>query len=337
MPVPGRQSLRASIAATLQEQTGDLIGKPSVKHKIRVVAETLDEEHHLVREEWNVLRQYSDFVALHKQLKSQVTEEQPSRKFLSCRDSFGAPVALLPSLISRKAAVTGVSVGWKFVEQRSKLIDLYLQRITTPGHVLQTSTEVMKFLSCPEYVPADSDSDVYSPMDYQRTPLGPIANLSREDYGHLPLFPQNCQRSAVQHVKDDDDGDTPTPTEGEESAPSATARKEGETAEGATIKNQRGAAQEVREPEPQETSLVAERLRAVKVKEVQECGFELVKQLFHLDNATFIRSRIIEVIRGMSFLVTGNQKQVGGHSPVGFCMLVLIPSARPLFSLHKSS
>jgi len=113
----------------------DVFSKSQVTmYKIKVTGSRFssDDPHTIVKEEWVVARRYNGFVTLHKQLKSQVS-------------SLGSRL-LLPTLPPKRTLTKGFNEE-KFVMERGRDLNEYLQHLLREGNALGGSFELATFLS----------------------------------------------------------------------------------------------------------------------------------------------------------------------------------------------
>jgi hypothetical protein len=147
------------VAAPRERRTFGDAANPALRYKIRCVCERLVETDgegandesggRIVREEFCIMRRYNDFVTLHRNLKAQLTENNPKNKTLSAL-SGGGFMLLLPTLPPKKQLNIGGAS--KFLEQRGRKLSSYLSLLLNRRHVLCGCSELVGFLSAAEEV-----------------------------------------------------------------------------------------------------------------------------------------------------------------------------------------
>ena len=86
--------IQAEIVDYVQYQSGDILRSSTVEYKLRVKRFThaIDNDD-VVLEEWCIFRRFTDFSALHKQLRSQVGEQAVGNNIAQkLRDSIDRPL-----------------------------------------------------------------------------------------------------------------------------------------------------------------------------------------------------------------------------------------------------
>jgi hypothetical protein len=158
-------NLEAKVEGVVKQTGNEMFAKPVIMYKIRCVCERVvavagggvgensssgSGGEKVVREEWVCMRRYNDFVSLHKNLKAQLTENNPRTKELSVHEAGGKGnrMLLLPTLPPKKNLNVAVGMGGsKFLEQRGRGLNVYLKYMLDRHHVLSGCSELKNFLS----------------------------------------------------------------------------------------------------------------------------------------------------------------------------------------------
>jgi hypothetical protein len=277
------------------------------------------------REEWTVLRSLREFTMFHKHIKGQVAplehSASTSAKLVGSVSAAFTIVGgnatvnerqrgpLVPSLSqATKAGNIGVSTK-RVMERRMKLLDQYLKYLISPTNMLSRCPELLTFLGACTPVPPIIVSDK-GPDEY-----------GREDITCVELVAESLKAGVVQ-VKKGSQANVSTYTVGSRSAgENATAKVSPSEAESSDDGLSISASETVsvipesakpilqEQNQPNHAAMEMARIRAgeISLKDVRRGIFQLLKDLFDLDNASFFRSRVISVIRTMSVAVTSEQ------------------------------
>ena len=277
------------------------------------------------REEWTVLRSLRDFTVFHKHIKGQVAplehSASTSAKLVGSVSAAFTIVGgnatvnerergpLVPSLFqATKAGNIGVSTK-KVMERRMTLLDQYLKYLISPTNMLSRCPELLAFLGACTPVSPTFVSDK-GPDEY-----------GREDITCVELVSESLKAGVVQ-VKKGNQTNVSTCTVGNRSAgDNASAKGSPSEAESSDDGKSTSASETVgvilepakpiekEQNQPNHAAMEMARIRAgeLSLKDVRRGIFQLLKDLFDLDNASFFRSRVISVIRTMSVAVTSEQ------------------------------
>ena len=291
----------------------------------------------LLSEEWVVYRQFRDFSVLHRHLKSQVNPSESSAgagaKIVGAATGLATAAlnmgtgngpagansvnvsrgnrksGLVPSLgQATKANALGV-VTKKSVEKRRVYLNQYLNYLLSPKNLLNQCPELLKFLGAyvalPSEVKVDGTvvedfNDVLGRSEMKRSflnrdtlsapmrrrlnltasPLGPIKSESGTDNDKTSF-----SSSQKQFMKKSDLIASIQSTTNPKQISSQQLRK---------ISSAHQIAR----------TAVLTRIRKVKFSNVRNVCFDIVRNLFDLDNASFFRSRMISALKTMSYAVT---------------------------------
>lgn len=300
----------------------------------------------IFREEWFILRPFRDFTTLHKHLKSQVSTAESSagagaRLVGAATAAFtvgggGAGgqkqrKALIPSLgQATKAGALGATK--KSVERRKELLSGYLDHLLSPNHLLNRCSEILLFLGASDPLPPDvrtgapvdkNLSDVFGRFDLTRTVFNPrgrgtpsplsnqlavsadraqatktASNFSQPGERGRGIGASNRPSSAVDAV---------TYKQQSTTRRSRKQRASEHSEKGSKEKVNRGSKREGSSHVAMRASIVS-KIDEVKLSQVRNSIFELVRHQFDLDNASFFRSRMFSALKTMSFAVTSAQE-----------------------------
>ncbi|GMI56943.1 hypothetical protein ScalyP_jg10439, partial [Parmales sp. scaly parma] len=306
----------------------DVFSKSQVTmYKIKVTGSRFssDDPHTIVKEEWVVARRYNGFVTLHKQLKSQVS-------------SLGSRL-LLPTLPPKRTLTKGFNEE-KFVMERGRDLNEYLQHLLREGNALGGSFELATFLSFIEPIEhavgskLNKTEDIFGRRECNRTliQVDGVKMSSNSNSNSISISNSSSSREEVKkgalgvEIKEVDNqtktnedrivGDNERNSSDDISSPTITIIDK-------NISNKKSSNNPHPHPYPHHnnnshkykrkhsfahnTALMASvqgRIKTVSYKDVQQNVFELAKNLFDLDKANFMRSRIIAVVKSMAFFLT---------------------------------
>ena len=327
-------SLEASVEGVVKQTSGgEMFAKPVILYRLRVACEREEGDNgRVVREEWFIMRRYNDFVGLHKRLKGQLTENNPKGKLLTALEGSGSGhrMRLLPALPPKKSLnAMGVGGGTRFLEQRGRKLGNYLRYLLNRRHVLWASSEVVDFLCAWEGVGNTGDGedefgrsecnrsvvmmggvgfggskteeilkgakernvDTYVRLQHNQTSSGLTS------FGLVGSTLKEPKRNGSKKDAKRDGRKGDDDKRGHEKGLPGHHQVDSETAlEAKALRFQAAMAASIKD-----------RLKSVGAREVQEGIFDLCRQILSLDQATFLRGRLISVIRGVvSFVTSGN-------------------------------
>lgn len=274
------------------------------------------------REEWTVLRSLRDFSVFHKHIKGQVAQTESSRstgtKLVGVASSMVGSVnialggsnvtnerqrgPLVPSLshATKAGALPGLSTK-RVTEKRKKLLDEYLQYLVSPNNLLSQCPELLKFLGA------------YTPI----FPAGGNAQIDdsygREDIKRVELVTEKLKVGIVEEKHSVEEVQTVhtlvKPVKLEATPPRAEPAADKTTS--TFLATPVTADQPPKSADSQYVSAIKRlamiRAGEIRLKEVRQSVFRLLRYMFDLDNASFFRSRVISVLKTMSVAVTSAQ------------------------------
>ena len=255
----------------------------------------------LFREEWVVYRQFRDFNALHKHLKSQVAVTETSGTASSrlvgaatAAFAVGAPPTgverrrkgLIPSLgQASKAGALGITQ--KAIEKRRAILHTYLQHFLAPNHPLRQCSEILTFLGAFHPFPAEiriGDAPSTFP-----DALGRVG-MVRAVYGEIPSTPVAT--------------DAPEFTEGDSPKPRSFSASDSVASTGDDLGSVRS--KSVRIKEEDMSPAIKAKIDKVPLGKVRNAMFELIRSQFDFENASFFRNRLLTALKTVSFAVASN-------------------------------
>jgi len=318
----------------------DLLGLPTlVLFKIKVTAiveyigDSQDYQHsdsggkkmkrtksRFFREEWTVLRSLRDFSIFHKHIKGQVSPSEHSAS-ASARIVGAATAAftivggsnnsnqrqrspLVPSLsVVTKSGTLGLSTR-KVMEKRKKLLDEYLKYLVAPKNLLCRCPELLKFLGAhTSPFPAEGSELVDDGFGRQN------ARRDELDTKKLEAGVVEVKRGLVQSMQRNDSVATEKAEEAS-NAPKVNLVDDDNICSTDTINI---ATSSVSHDDmvltvDNETKNAAQRLAIVRageirLKDVRRAAFQLLRNIFDLENASFFRSRVIAAIKTMTLAI----------------------------------
>lgn len=236
------------------------------------------------REEWVVYRAMKDFQALHKQLKLEVADTASSastgaRLVGAATAAFGNTAlgrkqrkALVPSLAqATRTGATGMTK--KALEKRGELLDSYIQYVLSPDHLLKGCSELMQFLGA--FHPFPSDVQVLKTPKNLVDPMGRV-NLLRS-------VSEKMTKEA-RPERQDQQGNVP----GGMDDPLAASQHD---ADGLDIESNKDL-----------NEAILNKIDQVPLAEVRNRLVELIRYQFGFENASFLRSRMLQALETASFV-----------------------------------
>eukprot|EP00978_Attheya_sp_CCMP212_P009549 scaffold22590_cov46-Attheya_sp.AAC.4 len=272
------------------------------------------------REEWVVLRSFRDFNTLHKHLKGQVAPHESSAG-AGARVVGAATAALtfgnaghrqrkglIPSLGQASKAL---GVTKRSIERRREILNGYLEYLLNPNHLMCRCPELLVFLGA--YYPLSSEVKTGDILDKKvHDALGRL-EMSRTIF--IPKNGSETKRSeSISEVEASGSTnpsgssaisprDETLDTHGKEKN-DRTERQSARRAKAKRDKSQKIVDQQA----AANRSAIQERISHVKLSEVRNLVFELIRNQFDLDNASLFRSTMFSTLRTMSYAVTGNHE-----------------------------
>ena len=327
-------SLECSVEGVVKQTTGgEMFAKPVILYRLRVACEREEGgDGRVVREEWFIMRRFNDFVSLHKRLKSQLTENNPKAKLMTALEGSGSGerIRLLPALPPKKSLnAMGVGGGTRFLEQRGRKLGNYLRYLLNRRHVLWSSAEVLDFLCASEGIGAAGDAeDELGRSECSRSVVmmgGVGFGGSRTEEILSEAKDRNIGANLVlQHALASSSKANPSAEAvglvgATLKEPKKKGRKEKKKEENGKASHSNGSGQANHHHDSDQAleakafrfqaamaASVIDRLKSVGAREVQEGIFDLSRVLLSLDKATFLRGRLIAVIKGLvSFMTSG--------------------------------
>lgn len=259
------------------------------------------------KESWVIFRQFKEFQALHKHLKSQVAAAESSgtagsRLVGAAAAAFtaGSSVqpnrsrhrgAMIPSL--GQASKTGaLGVTQRSASKRMETLDGYLQHLLEEGNPLNRCPELLMFIGA-FYPLAPEVLVARLPISPLNDPLG-RAEMSREVLQlaapETPSFSGNSGKA----IASDDRATTRKDAAISVSASTSFSEPQGEmqktivSSEKVIMTNQ----------------AIVNKIDQVSLGQVRSRIFELLSFQFGFENASFFRSRMLSALKTMSFAVT---------------------------------
>ncbi|GMH57490.1 hypothetical protein TrST_g3950 [Triparma strigata] len=324
----GMLNLECTVEGVVKQTSGgEMFAKPVILYRLRVGCERREgEDGRVVREEWIIMRRYNDFVSLHKKLKGQLTEHNPKGKLLTALEGSGTGqrMRLLPALPPKKSLnAMGVGGGTKFLEQRGRKLGNYLKYLLNRRHVLWSSAELVDFLCASDSIGRDAEG---VEDDWGRTE-GSRSVVMMGGVGFGGSKTEEMEREMGGDILTNSSrivADSLNQSSATVGLVGTAVSKSSRHVTGMLKKKNKDAPQNAKEVEAEGKSKsntdaramafqaamaasIKERLKEVSLREVQEGIFDLVKELLSLDKATFLRGRMISVIRGLvNFMTSGS-------------------------------
>jgi hypothetical protein len=262
------------------------------------------------REEWIVYRQFRDFNALHKHLKSQVAVSETSgtassRLVGAATAAFtvgGGPSsserhrkALIPSLgQANKAGALGLTQ--KAIEKRRTILHDYLQHLLAPNHPLRQCSEILIFLGA--FYPFPGGIRVGEAPTVEPDSLGRVG-MVRTVYGEsaVTLNVQDESTVTEQSSFSSPDKSVTIKARSYSAADSVTTFTENQPP------TRRRSSRFQEEDIP---PAIKAKIDKVPLSKVRQTMFELIRAQFDFENASFFRNRLLTAIKTMSFAVASN-------------------------------
>jgi len=272
------------------------------------------------REEWTILRSLKDFVIFHKHIKGQVNPIEHSVSAgaklvgsVSAALGGNTPIdrrrgPLVPSLAqATKAGNLGVSTK-RVMERRKMLLEEYLKYLISPNNLLSRCPELLKFLGA--YTSISSQiGNVNSTDEYDRVDVTSVELVTDMLKAGIVQAKQSSERvfsanDDTGHVAREKTNAAVSPSKAESSGDDLHTLESGTS----TVIEQAASKEKVvNQPCHAAREMARIRAGAIRLKDVRQAIFRLLKDLFDLDNANFFRSRVISVLRTMSVAVAGAQ------------------------------
>ena len=259
------------------------------------------------KETWVIFRQFKEFQALHKHLKSQVAAAESSgtagsRLVGAAAAAFTAGVSVQPNRSRHRGAMipslgqaskTGaLGVTQRSATKRMETLDAYLQQLLREGNPLSRCPELLMFIGA--FYPLAPEVLVGKlPISPLNDPLG-RAEMSREVLQlAVPEKPKSRETSSEANTSDD----------------RAISRREATTgtSAGASFAESQG---ENQKPNPNSERVImtnqaiVNKIDQVSLGQVRSRIFELLSFQFGFENASFFRSRMLSALKTMSFAIT---------------------------------
>jgi Sorting nexin C terminal len=262
----------------------------------------------IFQEEWIIYRTMKEFQTLHKHLKNEVSAAESSgtassRLVGAATAAFAVTNAiqvpgrqrqkriLVPSL-SQASKAGALGVTRKLNAKRKEILDNYLEYLLTPGHLIGHCTELLLFLGAfypfPSHarvgVTLQGESDPLGRTEMLRTILKLRPNAVADNAMSIPAsyqlmnrgtLPINCIQTAESNADDEeviDEGD------------------------------------ELDEHSVNKIDMIPSiksKIERVHLSEVRNRLFELLRYQFGFENASFIRNRMLQALKTVSFAVAG--------------------------------
>ncbi|KAL7471344.1 hypothetical protein ACHAXS_011639 [Conticribra weissflogii] len=335
------RGLTTEIEGAVEVKAGsnvDLLGLPTMvlfKIKVTAIVEYIGDDYNnwdkdskklkrpksrFFREEWTVSRSLRDFSIFHKHIKGQVSPSEHSAS-ASARIVGAATAAftivggnntnnqrqrspLVPSLsVVTKSGTLGLSTR-KVIEKRKKLLDDYLKYLVAPNNLLGRCPELLKFLGAyTSPFPAEGNEIVDDGFGRQNTRRDEL------DTKKLEAGEVEVKRGMVQSMQ----GNDPVATQKAEEVSNSLHVNQEEYDTVSTTDNVNITTDTVSRDETvlavdNDTNDAAQRLAIVRageirLKDVRRAAFQLLRNIFDLENASFFRSRVIAAIKTMTLAI----------------------------------
>ncbi len=236
-----------------------------------------------------IKRSFKDIVVLHKHLKTQVGETAPRFGLPGAGQKRGN-VALVPTL---QQSAKSVALTKRSLYRRIGVLNSYFEDLLSPHNLLSGCPEILRFLGADVALlqeKAIKDTDKVATEDA----------LGRSEIKRIPLKTES-------HKEHDSIEKSIMPRKGE-GAEKATSPEETPTTSTNSSNISRSDKMPMT-PEAKESfiSYVKAHVDEVKLSDVRNSVFFLLRSAFDLDNATFWRSRIFSAIQAMSYVVIGEK------------------------------
>jgi len=270
-------------------------------------------------EDWVVMRSYRDFSILHKFLKTQVSPNEssggPGAKIVGAATGLATAAftigtnsstpqtkrkALIPSL-SQASKVGPLGVTKKFVERRKQVLNDYLRHLLSSANLMNRCPELLRFLGAYEPFPPEVKLN-----------CGILTGFT-DSLGRSDMCKSVLQRSPSSSVRQNDAPQL------SHSAYKSLNRTE---AYGKVASIGRGPGRTFRRSKKQDRksrraplspaklailASIKSRIERVKLTQVRNTAFELIRFTFDLDNASFFRNQMISALKTVSYALTSGQ------------------------------
>jgi len=268
------------------------------------------------REEWMITRPFKDIVAFHKHLKAQVGEA-PRFSLVAGAQQKKVKVALVP-VLNYNAAKNALTTK-KALDRRKLMLNQYFEALLSPSNLLSFSPEVLRFLAANEPVPED-----LQPYNSVHSDFGEMVtdSLGRTSMRRVLL--------KVESMKDKDSITNQIATKRPPSNVNSQAVNDGSSvaskqeapsnnlnySKGQMIEeNKEGKQEPSVAPERAQklrqrsllTAYIKSRVENITLAEVRNSIFDLLRSMFDLDSASFMRAKLFSAIRAMAYLVIGEK------------------------------
>lgn len=310
------------------------ISSTTIMYKIRCVAiveliDTDDERDELqeygavdssgenvFREEWVVYRQFGDFNALHKHLKTQVAMSETSGSAgTRLMGAFAGGVAptgverrrkvLIPSLgQASKAGALGIT--HKAMEKRRAVLHSYMQHLLAPNHPMRLCTEILIFVGAFHAFPPEIRTGEVAcrfPDGLGRT------EMVRSVYHDATMSPravdalEKSERDSGRSILETAGESISVGSESLRMRSPSVGESAASTGEEASVPNVRASRAKVIDNMP---PAIKAKIDQVPLGKVRHAIFEIIRSHFDLENASFFRNRLLAAIKTLSFAVGGN-------------------------------
>ena len=255
-------------------------------------------------------RQFRDFNALHKHLKSQVAITETSgtassRLVGAATAAFtvgGGPSSserhrkvLIPSLgQANKAGALGLTQ--KAIEKRRAILHDYLQHLLAPNHPLRQCSEILMFLGA--FYPFPDGIRVGEAPTVEPDALGRVG-MVRAVYGESMVAPNATD---VSTITEQTSFSSPEKSVTIQARSFSVADSVGTPTENQSHSRRRS----VRSKEDDMPPAIKAKIDKVPLSKVRQAMFELIRAQFDFENASFFRNRLVTAIKTMSFAVASN-------------------------------
>jgi hypothetical protein len=261
------------------------------------------------------MRPFKDIVAFHKHLKAQVGDA-PRFSLVAGSQQKRGKVALVP-VLHYNAAKNALTTK-KALDRRKLMLNQYFEALLSPSNLLSFSPEVLRFLAANEPVPenlvppelGDSNEQVSDALGRRsmRRVLLKIESMKETDSiaKQISVSPQRVESLARQSGNTLSSGQPGTETQKNQSITTDT---------NGIGNNSHSAAPGGPSPEriarmQQRSKLLAyikSRVDEISLADVRNSIFDLLRSMFDLDSASFMRSKLFAAIRAMAYLVIGEK------------------------------
>lgn len=228
-------------------------------------------------------------MALHKHLKTQVGETAPRFGLPGAGQKRGN-VALVPTL---QQSAKNVALTKRSLHRRIGVLNNYFEELLSPHNLLSGCPEILRFLAADEALPIQDSWP-------GKEPLETADALGRSEMKRISLKKESqnekdsIEKSIIPQKRED--------------AEKAAAMTETPKQDNSKIKSLHVDKVSMT-PEAKESfiSYVKAHVDEIKLSDVRNSVFFLLRSAFDLDNATFWRSRVFSAIRAMSYVVIGEK------------------------------